>query len=243
MIPIPDIRQVPQRLPIIKTALLAAWRPQGHASPENDPGSLITLLETFFATLAELDARYGQNAPLPDGDATRLGDGGLLVLMELTNLSQQLGLPKVKADIELLAVSVSDWIIRHAGEIRTLEPIVNGLAVVANELREPPSLEEMAAFMGRVIKATEAATANDLDRSDATRPWRVLHINRAIVATRSYNTELMASVFDELIQALPDDAQEFFREGMRQMEVVDYPARVRTVMGHYFQALTQHSLH
>jgi phosphoketolase len=158
-------------------------------------------------------------------------------------MSQQLGVPKVKSDLDLLAVTVGDWIIRHHGEIRTLEPIVNGLAVMANELHEPSSLEAMAAFMDQVIKATTTEIIADADKTDSGRPWRVMQLNRAIVATRSHNTELMARVFDELIQSLPEDASEFFREGMRQMGVVDYPARVRAVMNDYFQALAQHALH
>ena len=242
MIPTPSLTQIPERLPKIKNMLLAAWRPQGAASQENDPESLIRLLDEFFTMLANLDQRYGENAPLPDDDATRLGDTGLLVLAELTHMSQQLGVPQVKSELDLLAVTVSDWIIRHKGKIRTLEPIVNGLAIMANELHEAPTLEDMAAFMDQVMKSTAADIAADTDKTDSGRPWRVLHLNRAIVATRSHNTELMAQVFDELIQGLPEDASDFFREGMRQMEVVDYPAKVRTVMTHYFQALSQHAL-
>ncbi|HUW99221.1 MAG TPA: hypothetical protein VMV40_10380 [Acidiferrobacter sp.] len=243
MIPTPPLAQIPERLPKIKNMLLAAWRPQGAASEEHDPESLIRLLGELFIMLVKLDQHYGVTAPLPDDDATRLGDTGLLILAELTNMSQQLGIPQVKSELDLLAVTIGDWIIRHNGEIRTLEPIVNGLAVMANELHEGPTLEDMAAFMDQAIKSTAPDIVADTNKTDSGRPWRVLHLNRAIVATRSHNTELMAKVFDELIQGLPEDASEFFREGMRQMEVVDYPAKVRAVMTHYFQALTQHTLH
>ncbi len=243
MIPIPALRQVPERLPKIERMLLVAWRPQGHASRESDPVALIAVLEKFFTMLADLDDRYGEEAALPDDDATRLGDTGLLALVELIDMSQQLGLEKAKAELELLAVSISDWIMRHKGEVRTLEPIVNGLAVLANELHEPASLEGMTSFMADLMGATAGDIAADSDKSDDRRPWRILQLNRAIVATRSYNTELMSRVFDDLIQGLPGDAKDFFREGMRQMEVVKYPARVRAVMTHYFQALAQNSLH
>lgn len=243
MIPIPSLPQILERLPKIKGALLAAWRPQGAASQENDPESLIRLLDEFFTLLMTLDQRYGEDARLPDDDATRLGDTGLLVLAELTQMSQQLGIPQIKSELDRLAVAAGDWIMRHHGQIRTLEPIVNGLAIVANELHEPRDLEDMAAFMDRVMKSTAPDIAADTDKIDSGRPWRVLQLNRAIVATRSHNTELMTQVFDDLIQELPEDASDFFREGMRQMEVVDYPAKVKTVMTHYFQALSQHALH
>ena len=93
------------------------------------------------------------------------------------------------------------------------------------------------------MQATASDIAADSDKSDDRRPWRILQLNRAIVATRSYNIELMSRVFDDLIQGLPGDAKDFFREGMRQMQVVQYPARVRAVMTHYFEALAQNSLH
>ncbi len=243
MIPIPEPGQALERLPRIQGTLLAAWRPQGKASQEGDPGTLIALLEKFFAILADLDGRYGRDAPLPDDEATRLGDTGLVSLAELIDTGQQLGVPKAKAELELLAVSVGDWIMRHKGEVRTLEPIVNGLAVMANELHEPADLADLAVFMGRIMESTAREIATDPEPSDARRPWRILQLNRAIVATRSHNTKLMTDVFDDLIQRLPGDAKDFFREGMRQMEVVSYPARVRAVMTHYFQAFAQNTRH
>lgn len=243
MIPTLPLTQVPERLIKIKKMLLAAWRPQGAAGPENDPGSLIQLLDEFFSMLANLDQRYGERAPLPDDEATRLGDTGLLVLAELTHMSQQIGVPQAKSELDFIAVTIGEWIMRHGGRIQTLEPIVNGLAIVANELHEAPALENMAAFMSQVMAATADDIVADNDKTDTDRPWRVLHLNRAIVATRSHNTELMGQVFDDLIQKLPGDASDFFREGMRQMEMINYPAKVRVVMTDYFQALTQHALH
>ncbi len=243
MIPIIAPDDAVTRLHRIQAMLVAASRPHAAARPHNDPGTLIGTLEQFFAMLAGLDHRYGTKAPLPDGDATRLGNSGLMTLAELTEISQQLGLPKAKAELERLAVSIGDWITRHHGEIHTLEPIVNGLAVMANEVQEPAVLEDMTAFMGDLMRATARDIATDPDMSDDRRPWRILQLNRAIVATRSHNTELMSQVFDDLIQNLPADARDFFREGMRQMEAVPYPARVRAVMTRYFQALAQHSLH
>ncbi|WP_297360254.1 hypothetical protein [Acidiferrobacter sp.] len=243
MIPIPAPTDALERLRRIQGMLQAAWRPQGKAGGENDPATLTATLEQFFTMLAEFDDRYGPRGPLPDSDATRLGNTGLLTLAELIDISQQLGLAKPKTELERLAVSIGDWIMRHQGTVRALEPIVNGLAVMANELHEATALEDMTAFMGRLMQATASDIAADSDKSDDRRPWRILQLNRAIVATRSHNTELMSGVFDDLIQSFPEDAKNFFREGMRQMEVVPYPARVRAVMTQYFQALAQNSLH
>ena len=67
------------------------------------------------------------------------------------------------------------------------------------------------------------------------RPWRLLHINRGIVATRTYDVDIMKKAFDELLIYLPDEAPEFFIEGMREMDALDYPTHVRELMEFYHQ--------
>ncbi len=243
MLPIPSPAEATERLTRIRDALLVAWRPPGTSGAETDTANLLRLPDEFFVMLNGLDARYGRTGALPDDDATRLGDGGLLVLTELITVGQSLGASAPTSELNRLAVTVGDWIVRHDGRILTLAPVVNGLALIANELRDAQTLEELTLLMTGIVDAVAPDIAADRDTTDDGRPWRVLHLNRAIVATRSHNTELMSRVFDDLIQRLPADASEFFREGARQMEVVNYPPKVRDVINRYFHALTQHRLH
>lgn len=243
MIPFPPLPEVPKRLARVDRALSAAQRPAGAAIQDDSPERLLAVVREFVHMLISLDEHHGPLTPLPDDDATRLGDTGLQVLAALTAACVQLGLPQARAELDPIAVTVGDWIMRHGGRIATLEPIVNGLAELANEAQGQPVLEEMTGFMGNLMDSVSDEIRADNDKSESGRPWRVLQLNRAIVATRSHNTALMARIFDELIQGLPEDAPTFFREGMRQMEVIDYPPQVRAVMSHYFQALAQHTLH
>ena len=71
---------------------------------------------------------------------------------------------------------------------------------------------------------------------DPSDPWRLLLINRAIVATRSHNPELIESAFDAVLESLPGDAPKFFAEGMEQMTILDYPDDVREVVRRYYLA-------
>ena len=182
-------------------------------------------------------------ADMSAADITKLGDYGLGVLGDLGTWAQQLKLRDAKAQMERMAVALADWCVTFGGELKALEPVVNGLATLANQVRDAAALERLALFMTRVLSASDASVKQDLEKTDPGRPWRILHFNRAIVATRSHNTALMEQVFDELIRALPDDVAQFFQEGMQQMEALNYPPQVRAVMDRYYRAWTQHQVH
>jgi hypothetical protein len=53
---------------------------------------------------------------------------------------------------------------------------------------------------------------------------------------RTLEPQLMEPAFDALLEELPADAPTFFREGMRQMALMDYPRAVREVMRRYHDA-------
>ncbi|MCB1733849.1 MAG: hypothetical protein H6981_13600 [Gammaproteobacteria bacterium] len=132
-----------------------------------------------------------------------------------------------------LAVPVSTWVARNGGEISRLEPVVDGFASLANELSSPESLTAMCVAMGTVMDAVDEGIRADLDNSNPGRPWRVLNLNRCIVATRTHDPAVMEEAFARLEGNLPQDAPGFFREGMEQMHIVGYPEHVRAVMQRY----------
>ncbi len=95
-----------------------------------------------------------------------------------------------------------------------------------------------------MINAVKPRISQDTASTDPTRPWRVLLLNRAIVATRSNEPALMEEAFDALVEHLPDETSGFFREGMEQMDALNYPPRVRAVMQRYYdQCRGQRVLH
>jgi hypothetical protein len=46
----------------------------------------------------------------------------------------------------------------------------------------------------------------------------------------------MVDAFESICEHLPDAAPDFFREGMGQMDALDYPPAVRQVMERYYQS-------
>ena len=43
----------------------------------------------------------------------------------------------------------------------------------------------------------------------------------------------MRQAYSDLIENIADDARQFFSEGMKQMDLVDYPNHVREIMQQY----------
>lgn len=207
------------------------------------PRQLTEAIEQFLSIIERVDREEGKIGPIARDDATQLGDYGITLIADLAAWAEQLELPVPRQDLELVTLAAADWIVRHDGQIRTLDPVVNALAGLANRLHEPATLEPLTAMMGRVAHAAAHLIKQDLEKNNPGRPWRVLHLNRGIVATRTHNPALMEQVFDELVRCLPEDAAAFFAEGMQQMEQLNYPPHVRQVMNRYFDRWTRPRMH
>jgi hypothetical protein len=219
-------------------------QPAYHA--QVSPEQLIDAIEQFLHMVIRTDRIEGDTGVLANQDVDAAGDYGLSLLHDLSEWAKLLGSRAAYNELQKVSLAATDWIVRHHGRIRNLEAVVDAFSEVSNELREPEELEYMAQFMGQVLRASADAAPGPGDKGDkGKRPhaWRVLQINRGIIATRSYNVKLMQHVFDELVQAVPEDAPGFFREGMEQMEALNYPPDVRDIMTRYYTHVTRPTMH
>jgi hypothetical protein len=207
------------------------------------PQQLHAGIEQFLVSGRQLDDVRGQSRRADPEEVSRLGEYGITLLTDLYMWARRLGLDDMEAEFDVVALAFADWTTRHAGELRTIEPIVDALANIANRTRDADTLERLTHLMTRVIHATAAPARAGIGQSASTRPWRLLNLNRGIVATRTHNAELMAEVFDELVQNLPGEAEQFFAEGMQQMDALKYPGHVRAVMERYFDRWTRVRMH
>ena len=208
------------------------------------------LQQALDQLLAVLERACGDSAATsalrPDlrpDDVSRLGDYGLSLLDDLYTWTATFNLVEEQQDVQAVTVSLALWVARRSGQILTLEPLVNALAAIANRVREPAVLRRLCAVMGTVLDAAHPRIQQDLDKSNPGRPWRVLNLNRAIVATRSHDPKLMTVAFERLIRDLPEEAPAFFREGMRQMQELNYPPHVRDVVQQYLRQWSGRRLH
>jgi hypothetical protein len=233
MVPVPELSYIAGELRRQAEEILAAFDDRGQ--PEDiDPRPLLEGLIDLLDRLheeqtSESDASLGPADPAPQ--SLRLwADHGIDLLARLAAIAGRLHRPQEARAVEGLSLPLACWIARRGGEISNLAPVVNAVAGLANGLREPNDLERLYPLVSEVVLAVSPQVAQDSLAIDPTRPWRVLLINRAIVATRSHQPALMEEAFAHLVEHLPQEAPEFFREGMEQMEARNYPGHVRLVM-------------
>ncbi len=202
------------------------------------PQQLDAGVRQFFTASAELDRR-GAAVSLEAEEISRLGDYGLILLMDLAGWAQRLGLSDLDAEFDAIALAFADWIARHGGEIRTIEPVVDALANQANHERDQLTLERLTHLTTRIIRSIAPTARIGINTALPNPPWCVLNLNYGIVATRTHNPILMERVFEELVRNVPEQAPRFFAEGMQQMEKFDFPRPVRAVMARYFDRWTR----
>lgn len=211
------------------------WESSALAESETDsPGMLGDAMTQLIDMLGPLDRSEAGIEP-KRAEINTLGEYGLHLIDELSALARQISQPDMAADVECLSLPFALWIARNEGEIRNLTPIVNALAQFANRTTQPQSMGALYTYCCEVIEAASPA-CEEVFLSDGRHPWRLLLLNRAILATRSLNPELMTVAFDAIVEHLPDEAQRFFAEGMEQMAVIDYPDHVRELMKRYYLA-------
>ena len=172
-----------------------------------------------------------------------VGNHGLQLLDTLGEWAQALRLPGQENQVRAITVMVALWVARHGGELNSIESVVNTLAEIANDTTDHEALVELSDLMGELASAVSPKTKFDFENTERRQPWRVLNLNRGIIATRSHDTQLMENAFDDLIRNIPEDAEMFFRQGMQQMDELDYPDYVRDVVSRYYQQSKTRVLH
>ena len=203
-----------------------------------EPAILSQATEQYLEILDKISA--GEDIPeIEQEEIVDLGDYGLSLLSELTDWASVFQLTHELDTLHHATLALSVWLARNEGTIRVLEQLVNSISAIANKIKEPAELADLSTVIAEVI--TIVAPENRQDTPDS--PWRMLNLNYGIVATRSYDPEIMRTTFELLISHIPAGVAAFFKEGMEQMDIVGYPAQVRSVMEKYHQMTQRRTLH
>lgn len=205
---------------------------------ESSPERLLAAMGQAIDVMERAEADVASDSDIGEKEITEIGDYVLTLIEGLLGHAQagtnNQAAYQVRA-LMRLTLPVALWVAECGGKLDKLDLVVNALADYANELREPEQLAELAQAIGIIIQAASSTIQQDLEQTNAMRPWRILHLNYGIIATRSHDPELIETAYDVLVKNLPHDARQFFREGMQQMDVIGYPQVVRDVVEKYDQ--------
>jgi hypothetical protein len=198
-------------------------------------------MQQFFNILDRIDD--ATENPRSEENMDDLANHGLRLLNELCHLAKTLGCEESYYKFEQLSLPLAVWSAQHHFILKDIEIIINAISHIANNTQDTRFLSRLAEMVEHIIDSISPAIKQDLDKTNPDRPWRVLNLNHGIIATRSLDPKRMEAVFSQLLYRLPDDAAGFFAEGMEQMDIIDYPPHVRSVMQSYFQLTNQPTLH
>ncbi|NOQ69550.1 MAG: hypothetical protein GQ573_05535 [Gammaproteobacteria bacterium] len=206
----------------------------------NSPHNLLAAMDQAIDVMQRADAdsvvQQDMSAEsmgmLEEKDISKIGQYALDLLESLVVFVQN-KTGEQNRDLLRLSLPISLWVARHGGKLSQIDLLVNSLAGYANEITEPHMLAELSAVIKEVVDACDDEIRRDLEQSNMMRPWRILNLNYGIVATRSHQPEIIEQAYETLVRNLPQDAREFFIEGMQQMDILGYPDEVREVVERY----------
>ncbi len=204
---------------------------------------LINKLNEFFNIVASVNLRASENRFIEAAEATEISDYGFVLLLKLVDLMDRLELPHRRKEIEQISLVFARWTISYNGTINYLGPVVNAIAQLAKLMQKKEELLTLSELIAGIVDHCSPNLKKAQGDSEENEPWRLLHVNRGIVATRTHDLEVMKLAFDEFLIYLPQEATGFFAEGMKEMDALDYPPHVRKVMAFYFHQNTSISIH
>lgn len=252
MLPLPDpvfIRDEIMRL----AELLAEACDDDFVEPRRLTETLSNVLDTLQCRERSANEPNFDEEPDPSVHTTahakglplgELGDHAVDLLAQLADTARRIQLAEEADALDALLLPLACCVARAGGELTRISPVVNAAAAMANTLWEPNDITSLFRMIDEVFHAVSPKISDAAAGTEDARIWRVLVINRAIMATRTHRPALMETAFDSLIEHATDDAAAFFREGMGQMDALDYPAAVRIVMQRYHDAWsTRRRLH
>ncbi len=210
--------------------LLTEFRTDANVSPTLQ---MVQAMQQIFSICQQFDA-----TEFTSQESSELTDYGLQLLQQLSIYAKQTGLVDNSQALEQLSLDFALLMLSYGVTLNTIESIVNVIARNANQMPQPQQLADYSQIVEKIIYATHTDIQQDLEKSHPQRPWRILLLNYGIICTRSHQPKLMHKAFALIIQHLPEDAQDFFTQGMEQMALLDYPTDIKQIMQYYYQQWT-----
>ena len=207
------------------------------------PSALNDSMHQLFSIIGSINSPSDSESSLLEQEMSELPNYCMELLSKLYAVAQTLSCNESSSVFEQLAIPLALQFAKHKLIMQDVQLVANAISNTANHTQDPQQLAELADVIDVIVNMFSADIKADRDKSNPGRPWRIINMNQAIIATRSHDPERMETVFEQLMIRLPDDAPGFFAEGIQQMDVIDYPKHVKNVMQTYFKLTNQPTLH
>ena len=153
--------------------------------------------------------------------------------MELLALNVKADDAEQARQIELLSFPLALWLMQYGGELRTLTPVVNAIAYYSNQNSHVQALERLYYMVNDILEGIAPRALEDR-YSENQKAWHVLLLNHGIIATRTHNPTLIERAYQNLADKIPEDAPNFFAQGMAQMVRINYPEQVKSIVQKFY---------
>jgi len=207
------------------------------------PSALNDSMLQLFSIVESINNPSDSESALLEQEMSELPNYCMELLSKLYAIAQTLSCNESSGIFEQLAIPLALQFAKHKLIMQEVELVANAISNTANHTQDPQQLAELADVIDVIVDMFSTDIKADLDKSNPGRPWRIINMNQAIIATRSHDPKRMETVFEQLMVRLPDDAPGFFAEGMQQMDIIDYPEHVKNVMQTYFKLTNHPTLH
>ena len=137
---------------------------------ENTDTEVFGIISALQQMLDIAEAVDQQEQVLSPKEINEIGENGLKLIDNLVYKFATQDLNLHVQDVGQVALVVAQWIISHHGRLTNIQSVVDGLAYLANALRDKAALSQFATFINEVAHACSDAIKRDLDNSNPSRP-------------------------------------------------------------------------
>ena len=237
-----NIETVNQQFQQIIEELVLSLKARQSDEPEKSLQMIEGLKQTFQIMLRLNSDAKNNKVTLEQDEISKIGDYALNLLDEISIDCASRGMQDQMLQLHRLSLPIVRWLKQYNGQLLKLDIVVNAIASYANTIQDCDQLKLLCSLIEDVVDVVDGEIKQDLEATNPMRPWRILHLNWGIVATRTHSPKLMQHVFEKLAENIPTDSQQFFHEGMQQMDIVGYPDEVREVMKRFADGVGTNSV-
>ncbi len=165
---------------------------------------------------------------------TFITNQSLLVETQLAQMMREFGLDQDALNLDIQAYQFSLKMTTQEIDVHVYNAIVNSISYYSNKAKMGDDLIQLYQEITPLVFALPEIKRT----AEQYEVFKLLVFNYAIIATRTLDPERMEQGLSILVQYLPQEAEQFLKQGMGQMDIVGYPENIKAVMARFYLKYT-----